>query len=84
MANNFSSDQIECASQGKDFEDILFEQAEANMLKESFGMKTEKTVENVPPAQPAEDTEDLATGEPKDETKPKPKKKARLSSTTRL
>lgn len=45
IANHFSSDQHECDQYGVDFETMLFEQAEANMMKEAFGIATSKTVE---------------------------------------
>ena len=46
VANGFSSDQRECAAFGVDLEDILFEQAESNMLKDELGIGTTKTVES--------------------------------------
>jgi lambda family phage portal protein len=53
VANGFSSDQRECADKGFDFEEIAFERAEAAMINESLGLKTEKTVEK-PAAQAPE------------------------------
>lgn len=46
VANLFSSDQRECAEEGVDLEEILFEQAESNMMKEMLGLSTLKTVEH--------------------------------------
>ena len=82
VANNFSSDQRECADVGLDFEEVLFEQAEANMLKEMLGINPLKTVESgAPPVE--EEDEEPSPGEG-EKPKPKPKKKARVSSTTRF
>ena len=67
VANHFSSDQRECADKGLDFEELMFEQAEANMLKEMLGLSTMKTVEMNVPQQPAQDSEspaDLSAKEP--------------------
>jgi lambda family phage portal protein len=72
VANHFSSDQRECDEIGVDFEEILFEQAEANMLKEQLGIPTAKTVET--PQQFSEGAEDVEeTEENEDEEGKKPK-----------
>lgn len=72
VANLFSSDQRECAELGSDLEEILFEQAESNMLKEQLGLPTLKTVEQPPKVQedPSESGEEDEAGK-----KPSPKKK---------
>ncbi len=57
VANHFSSDYKECSEIGVDFEETLFEQAEANMLKEQLGITTAKTVETPPQAADAPDVE---------------------------
>lgn len=51
VANLFSSDQRECADGGVDLEEVLFEQAESNMMKEMLGLGTLKTVETAPVTQ---------------------------------
>ncbi len=67
VANHFSSDQKECADKGLDFEEMLFEQAEANMLKEELGIPVEKTVASgAPSAAPVEDTEGGGQTQPGD------------------
>jgi lambda family phage portal protein len=48
VANLFSSDQRECADLGTDSEEILFEVAESNMMKEQFGIDPQKTVQKFP------------------------------------
>lgn len=45
VANKFSSRTRECAAEGLDFEEVLFELAEEEMLIESFGMTSVTTVE---------------------------------------
>jgi len=69
VANHFSSDQRECADMGVDFEDVLFEQAEADMLKQQLGISPQKTVQQQGQGTAEADTED-------DEDEPKkPEKK---------
>lgn len=74
VANLFSSDQREVAELGSDLEEILFEQAESNMMKEMLGLPTVKTVEHEPAATAEDETDDTkpATGDTK---KPAPVKK---------
>ncbi len=77
VANLFSSDQRECAELGVDLEEILFEQAESNMLKEELGLSTLKTVEHEPVATPqAVDDSQPAPTPTGGTTKPAPKKKS--------
>lgn len=77
VANHFSSDQKECDKFGVDFEETLFEQAEANMLKEQLGVNPQKTVESPPPAEtPADGEGDGETDKPEK----KPEKKALANS----
>lgn len=45
VANKFSSRTRECASRGLDFEEVLHELATEEMLIDSYGLKTETTVE---------------------------------------
>jgi lambda family phage portal protein len=74
VANHFSSDPRECADEGVDFEEVILEQAEANMLKEQLGISTAKTVEKTPPM-PLDTTEDdSGQSDGNEEDKPKPKK----------
>jgi capsid protein len=80
VANKFSSRTRECAARGLDFEEVLFELAEEEMLITSFGLKTETTVESPStPATAEEDEKDEKdekdSDEPKDK-KPKRKKAA--------
>jgi lambda family phage portal protein len=87
IANHFSSDQHECDQYGVDFETMLFDQAEANMMKEKVGIGTIKTVETPPPQAPTEAEEDdeaEVETEPEDE-KPKPAaKKSRMTKSKRV
>lgn len=64
VANKFSSRSRECADRGVDFEEILFELAEEEMMIEQFGLNPETTVEN--PANPTPDTpvDDSLPGNP--------------------
>ncbi len=82
IANHFSSDQHECDQYGVDFETMLFEQAEANMMKESLGIGTIKTVETPPPQAPAEaEDDDEAKVEPAKPAAKKPAKKSKRLTT---
>ncbi len=63
VQNGFSSDQIECADMGRDFEDVAFEQAEANYIKATLGLPIDKTVAKAP-TEPDADEED-APAKPK-------------------
>ncbi len=73
VANHQSNDYLECAASGLDLDDVLLGQAEANILKEKYGLNTMKTVEAGAPAEkPVADEEDA------EDTPAKPKsKKAR-------
>jgi len=90
VANHFSSDQHECDQYGVDFEEMLFEQAEANMLKESLGMSTAKTVEK--PAAVAAQQDDSEDGDgaddepakPADKPAAKPAKKKHMTKSKRV
>ncbi len=64
VANKFSSRTIECAARSRDFEDVLFQLAREEMLIQDFGLKSETTVEQIPPAKPAEDVADGETEDP--------------------
>lgn len=55
VANKFSSRNRECAEEGIDFEENVFELAEEEMLLESLGLDSSTTVEKVPAAKPGED-----------------------------
>jgi lambda family phage portal protein len=46
VANHQSNDFIECAARSLDFAEVMEGQAEANMIKEMYGIKAEKTVES--------------------------------------
>lgn len=61
VANKFSSRGRECANNGMDFEEIVFELAEEEMLLESLGLATTTTVESVPAAVDVEDETEGAT-----------------------
>jgi lambda family phage portal protein len=74
VANHFSSDQRECADKGLDFEDVLFEQAEANMLKEQMGINPLKTVETPAPAQTPDEEDDATEPTPAGTEQSKPKR----------
>jgi lambda family phage portal protein len=78
VANHFSSDQRECADKGLDFEDLLFEQAEANMLKEQFGINPLKTVQD-PAAETAtpDETDDATEPTPAGTQQANPPKRGR-------
>lgn len=82
VANHQSNDFIECEQIGLSFAEVIEGQAEANMLKEMYGIAPEKTVQSGAPAiaETADESDaDDATGTPK---KPKAKK-ANVLSTTR-
>ena len=56
IANKLSSRTLENEAKSQDFEEICFQLAEEEMLMETFGLKTETTVET-PTAEPAEEEE---------------------------
>ena len=70
VANHQSNDFMECADMGHDFTEVIEGQAEANMLKEMYGIPTTKTVESgAPKVTDTPDTEESqttadATGKP--------------------
>jgi lambda family phage portal protein len=87
VANNFSSDQKECDLISVDFETNLFEQAEANMLKEMLGLPTMKTVEKPGVAsQVTPDDEGDGDGSDDETVKPaaKPAKKKSMTKSKRV
>lgn len=81
VANLFSSDQRECLEEGVDLEEILFEQAESNMMKEMLGLSTLKTVEQQPKGEPDDTEEDDGKPASGDTKKPAPEKKPAKAST---
>ena len=83
VANKFTSRTRVCAGRGRDFEEVLFELAEEEMLISSFGLKTETTAENPTPPAP-EDDEDDAEEEPEEEPKAPAKKPRAKKSKSRL
>lgn len=87
IANKLSSRTRENAQIGQDFEDILTELAEEQMLIEAYGLKPETTAESPTPAAPEEDDDkpaaddDEPPAEPAAEKpKPKPKKKKKAAA----
>lgn len=67
VANKFTSRQRVVAEGGEDFEEIIFELAEEEMMLEELGMSSAMTVEGVKPAAAAEDLadeEEPPTGQP--------------------
>jgi lambda family phage portal protein len=83
VANKFTSRTRVCAGRGRDFEEVLFELAEEEMLISSFGLKTETTAENPTPAA-QEDDDDEAEEEPEEEPKAPAKKPRAKKSKSRL
>lgn len=55
VANKFSSRSRECSDKGIDFEEVIFELAEEEMMIEQFGMTSHMTPENIQQAIPAPD-----------------------------
>lgn len=77
VANHFSSDYKECEQKGIDFEETLFEQAEANMLKEELGIDPAKTVQSgAPMVADADDGETTPTNGDSPDAGKNPAKKA--------
>ncbi len=78
IANKISSRTRENSDVGNDFEEILFELAEEEMLLDKFGLKTETTVET--PSQPSADDadeSDAADAAESEASKPKAKRKTK-------
>jgi capsid protein len=74
-----SSLSRECADNGEDFEEIMFERAEEIMLQESLGIDPALTVDNpaqaaAAPAKPEEEDEEDENEIEEEEPKPKAKK----------
>jgi lambda family phage portal protein len=86
VANHMSSLNRECADNGDDFEEVMFERAEEIMLQESLGIDPALTVDN--PAQAAaapkeeEETEDADDVIEDAEEIPEPKPKAKKARKT--
>jgi capsid protein len=79
VANHMSSLSRECADNGEDFEEIMFERAEEIMLQESLGIDPALTVDNpaqaaAAPAKPEEEDEEDENEIEEEEPKPKAKK----------
>jgi lambda family phage portal protein len=83
IANKISSRTRENATIGQDFEDILTELAEEQMLIETYGLKPETTVENPAPVAPEGDGETNTAGDagPGNQGASKQKKKAAKTKT---
>ncbi len=76
IANKLNSRNRECADYGDDWEEIVTELAEEEMILEQFGMSTTTTAEGAKPAEPATDVAD-SEDDPAAPTPPKkPAKKA--------
>lgn len=83
VANHQSNDFIECEQIGLSFAEVIEGQAEANMLKELYGIGVEKTVQSGAPSVAESPDDEEVDDKP---TPKKPAKKARKSveSSTRL
>lgn len=77
VANLQSNDYLECAAVGLDFDEVAEGQAQANKIKEAYGLSVPKTVEKFPATEPIE-TDEPPEPKPVKPAKPAGEEKSRI------